>query len=167
MGQPKRSRRKFEKPKKPYDKTRIEEEKKIMKEFGLRRKKELWKMETLIRDFRRRARELQSEQNKEEEIELKKKLSKFGLLNQESNLEDILDLTSKDLLSRRMQTVLYKKGLANTLRQARQFIAHGHVFLDGRKIKWPSFLVSVEDEAKIHLNPKLESKLIEKENKEE
>ena len=58
MGHPKKQRRKYEGPKRPFDKQRIERERKILNDYGLRRKREIWKSEGILRDFRTRAREL-------------------------------------------------------------------------------------------------------------
>lgn len=85
MGHPKQQRKKYEKPKKPYDKTRLEEEKELMKEFGLRRKKELWRAESIIRNFRRRARKAQATKNKEEKKMIVEKLVNIGLLKKMQN----------------------------------------------------------------------------------
>lgn len=157
MGDPRRRRGKtYEKPRRPFD--RLAEERKIMIEFGLRRKRELWKAETILREFRRRARELASkreagEKYKKEEEKLLARLNKLGL--NVSNLDDVLKLTVEDILSRRLQTIVYKKGLANTPKHARQLIVHGHVLIEGRRMQSPGFLVPAGLEDKISLNPKL------------
>jgi len=148
MGHPKMMRKKYEKPKRPYD--NLEEEKKILKEFGLRRKKEIMKAETILRDFRRRARILQASRNPEQEKIIIEKLKKIGL--DVKSLDDILKLTVYDILSRRLQTIVFKKGFGNSIKHTRQLIVHGNILIDGRKIMFPSFLVPVEMEEKIILN---------------
>ncbi|MCD6381599.1 MAG: 30S ribosomal protein S4 [Candidatus Aenigmarchaeota archaeon] len=165
MGDPRRRRKKtYEKPRRPFD--RLDEERKIMREFGLRRKRELWKAETILREFRRRARELASkigagEEYKKEEEKLLTRLNRLGL--SVSNLDDVLRLTVEDILSRRMQTIIFKKGLVNTPKQARQFIVHGHILINGRRIQSPSFLVPKELEDKISLSAKIKEKMIKNE----
>ena len=169
MGDPRRRRRKsYEKPRRPFD--RLDEERKIMKKFGLRRKRELWKAETILREFRRRARELASkreigEKYKKEEEKLLKKLNKIGL--SVKSLDDVLKLTVEDILSRRLQTIVFEKGFANTPKHARQLIVHGHILIEGRRVQFPSFLVPAELEDKITLNPKLATKNIQASKAEE
>jgi small subunit ribosomal protein S4 len=146
----KRFRKKYKKPRRPWDKALLEEERKIMVEFGLRRKKELWRAREELRKYRRLARDLNARRDKEKEKVLIQKLYRLGLLPSASaTLDDVLSLTVKDLLNRRLQTIVYKKGLANTIKQARQFIVHGHVKINGRRIVYPSYLVSRDEEDKI------------------
>ncbi|HLD49406.1 MAG TPA: 30S ribosomal protein S4 [archaeon] len=151
MGHPKKQKKKYERPRKPYDKVRIEKEKNILHEFGLRRKKEIWRAEAILRNYRRRARELQAQKDEKKEKEMFEKLKKMGLVNDDANIEDVLGLTLHDLLSRRLQTIIYKKGMAFTPKQARQLIAHGHIRLEGRKVNYPSYLVKKGEEDLIEI----------------
>ncbi|RLJ07213.1 MAG: 30S ribosomal protein S4 [Candidatus Aenigmatarchaeota archaeon] len=144
-----RIRKTFSRPKRRWDKKAIEEERKLMKEYGLRRKKELWKAKEILRRFRQRARELIAVKDKEKEKALLEKLVKLGLLKPGQGLDDILALTVKDILERRLQTRVFRKGLANTPKQARQFIVHGHIYVDGRRTNIPSYLVPISEEEKI------------------
>jgi len=153
MGHPKRIRKKYEPPKRPYD--NLEEEKKLLDEFGLRKKRELWKARTILRNFRRRAREMQAIKNPEEEKKLLDKMNKLGL--NVSSLDDVLKITVKDILSRRLETIVFKKGLGNTIKHARQLIVHGHILFDKRKLTCPSFLVPVDMEDKIVLSQKIKN----------
>ncbi len=153
MGDPKKQKKKYDSPKKPYDKSRIENEKTILKEFGLRRKKEIWRAENTLRNFRRRARELLAKPNENKEKELFQKLKSLGITC--SKLDDVLGISLENMLSRRLQTIVFKKGLANTAKQARQLIVHGHVIVDGRKVRWPSYLMQNSEEDKIIINMKL------------
>ena len=156
MGQPKKQKKKYNSPKKPWDSARIEEEKTILKEFGLKRKKEIWRAESLIKKFRRRARILQANKNEEKIKELIKKAYTMGVIEENAELDDILGLETKSLLERRLQTLVHKKGLANTLKHSRQLITHGHVMVENRKIKWPSMIITRELENKIKLDNKTE-----------
>ena len=139
MGAPKKQRRKYSTPKKPYDRARLETERKIKYDFGLRRKREIWRAQELLRNFRQRARELQAKRDEEKEKVLFDRIHSLGI--ECSNLEDVLEIGLEDMLGRRLQTVLHKKGIANTPLQARQFIVHGHVIVNGRRIVWPSYIV--------------------------
>jgi small subunit ribosomal protein S4 len=145
----KKQRKKYERPLKPYDKGRIESEKKLLLNYGLRRKKEIWRAESITRNFRRQARDLAAKKDKDQEKILLNKLVKLGLLEKSATLDDVLTLTVENILERRLQTLVYKRGLANTLRQSRQRIVHGHVALNKRRVTWPSTLVEKENEEKI------------------
>lgn len=151
MGQPKRLRKKYESPKKPFED--LESERKLMNEYGLVTKKELWRVETELRDIRRRAREIQAKKEsgrgspEADESSLIKKLVGFGM--EIASLEDILKLSITDMLDRRLQTIIYKKGIVSTVKQARQLIVHGHVRMKGKRVKFPSLIVSKEDESMI------------------
>ena len=150
----KKSRKKFEKPLRPWDKARIEEERKITQDYGLRRKKEIWKTESILRNYRRIARNLAARRDKEKEKILLDKLFRMGLINKGDDLDDVLALTIEKLLERRLQTLVLKKGLAQTPKQARQFIVHGHIAVDGRRVRWPSTIIPLSEESKISLYDK-------------
>ena len=50
------------------------------------------------------------------------------------------------LLESRLDNVVYRMGLANTRRQARQFVNHGHMLVNGKKVDIPSYQVKVGDD---------------------
>ncbi|MBI4170322.1 MAG: 30S ribosomal protein S4 [Candidatus Aenigmarchaeota archaeon] len=162
MGAPKKQTRKYETPKKPYDRVRLDRERKIRQDFGLRRKKEIWKAEALLRNFRQRARELQARRDEEKEKMLFGKVNKMGIKC--SRLEDILEIGLEDILARRLQTLIHKKGIATTPMQARQFIVHGHVFVAGRKVLWPSYIVEPAEEDTIILEPRMATAIVKQES---
>lgn len=142
-------KKKFKKPIKPWDKERMGKESILLKTFGLRRKHEIWKAESILRSFRRRARDLAAKRDKTQERILLDKLYKMGLLGKNADLDDVLSLTGENLLERRLQTIVFKKKIANTPKQARQFITHGHIAIEGRRTIYPSFSVTRELENKI------------------
>jgi len=147
----KRQRKKYERPRKPWDKERILREREILKTFGLRRKKEIRRAEALLRKYRRMARELAAKKDMEKEKMIVKKLANFGLLQENASLDDILSLTLENVLERRLQTVVFRKGLSTTAKQARQLIVHGKVRFNDRKNIYPSYLVKKEEEDKIQV----------------
>jgi small subunit ribosomal protein S4 len=145
-----RIRNKFRRPKVPWDSARIKEEKAKTSEYGLRRKKEIRVAEEILRNFRRRTRELIAVPDERKERVLLEKLTKLGLLKEKgAGLDDVLALSENDVLERRLQTVVFRKEMAKTPRQARQHIVHGHIEIDGRRTDVPSYLVSVDEESKI------------------
>jgi len=145
-----RIKKKFKKPLRPWDKERIEEEKKLLKKYGLRRKKEIWKAESILRNYRRRARNIAAQNDKEGEKILLDKLYKLGILEKRDvDLTAVLGLKVDDILKRRLQTIVFKKGMSNTPLHARQLITHGHIAIDGRRFIFPSYLVPRDIEGKI------------------
>lgn len=156
----KRSRKKYERPAKPYDKQRLERETEIMKKYGLKKKLEIWRTEAMLRKYRRLARVLAAKRNKEQEKILVEKLVKLGILNEGATLDDVLGLALETFLDRRLQTIVHKKGLTNTVKQARQMITHGHVRIDERRITYPSYLVSREEENLINTALQIATKVV-------
>jgi small subunit ribosomal protein S4 len=150
-----KSKKKYKRPAILWDKARIERDKELKRKFGIVRKKEIWSAETLLRKYRRLARKLVGERNEEEEKILITKLTNLGILKKGAVLDDVLGMTVEDILGRRLQTVLTQKGLANTPMQARQFVVHGHVRIDGRLAKSPNRLILQSEEEKIAVGEKV------------
>ncbi|MCS7098877.1 MAG: 30S ribosomal protein S4 [Sulfolobales archaeon] len=157
MGDPKKSRKTWEKPGHPWIKERLVEEMELLGQYGLRNKRELWKAQTILRTIRERAKALLSLPEADRvsrERALVKKLYNIGLLESDkATIDDILGLTVRNVLERRLQTVVYKKGLARTIHEARQLIAHGHIAIAGRRAKSPGRLVSRNEEDLISYSP--------------
>jgi len=145
----KRQSKKYARPLRSWNRARIETEKKLKQDYGLRRKKEIWRAEAILRNFRRLARELRARKDETKEKILITRLSKLGLVGENANLDNVLALNVQNILDRRLQTIVFKKGLSNTAKEARQFIAHGHIAIEGRRAKFPSTLVPKDMEEKI------------------
>ncbi len=156
MGGIKRKRSKFRKPKKAFDKLRIKEEEAIVGKYGLKNKKEIWKAEAEISKLRRRAKALIPKSD-EEKKEFFEKLNHLGL--KIKIIADVLALTKENWLDRRLQTFVFKKELAKTIKQARQLIVHKLVLVDNKIVNKPSFVIKTDLENKISLK---ERKLKEK-----
>ena len=144
-------KRKFETPVRPWDRQRIDSERETLKGYGLKNKKELWRTEGTIRKYRRLARVLAAKRNKTQEKLILDKLVSLGVLEEGAGLDDVLELTTQKLLERRLQTVLQRKGIASTVKQARQMIVHGKVKVGDRKVVYPSYIVSRGEENKIRV----------------
>ncbi len=147
----KRKHKTYSRPKRPFDKTRIDEEKQIKKEFGLKNKKEIWKSEAKIKTIREKAKKLISAKKEEQQI-LFGQLKKIGL--NVNSIADVLGLEKKDYLKRRLQTILLKKKLTTTAKSARQLITHKKVLIGGKIVDSPSYIVPVALEDKISLKVK-------------
>ncbi|MCS7144534.1 MAG: 30S ribosomal protein S4 [Archaeoglobaceae archaeon] len=163
MGDPKKNRKFYVAPVRPWDKSRLERDNQLVITYGLRNKRELWRFQNILRKYRRVARDLLGKINlpgREGEIAKSKaqavikKLQKYGILQDNSTLDDVLGLSVENFLERRLQTVVYRQGLAKTIKQARQMIVHGHIEVDGRKVTSPSFIVLRDLEKKVGVRVK-------------
>lgn len=155
----KRKHKTYSKPKRPFDKVRIEEEAKIKKEFGLKNKKEIWKAEAKVKSIRDKAKKLISASPEKQQI-LFDKLKKVGL--NVNSIADVLSLDKDHYLKRRLQTIVMNKKIAPTPKSSRQLITHKKILVDGKIISIPSYIVPVEVEDKISLkNKKLEKSNLE------
>ena len=152
MGSAKRLRKLYEKPRKLWDAQRIGEERRLVIDYGLKNMRELWRMKTILRKIRRAARSLLARRGTGTETRKKQLLERVRklLVNKQAiSLDDVLSLSTRDILERRLETLVFRKGLAKTIVQARQFVAHGHVAIEGQKNTSPSRLVSFAEERKI------------------
>ncbi|NOQ56401.1 MAG: 30S ribosomal protein S4 [Nanohaloarchaea archaeon] len=155
MGDPRKSKRIFSRPTRPYDKDRITAEKGLMKEFGLRRKNEIYKAEAFIRDIKRRARQSIALKDDDVEQTILNKVTKLRLLgDKEATIDAILDLDLKHYLERRLETQVVRRELANSFLQARQFIVHGHIFVNNVKVTSPQYLVCLDEDSLITYSSK-------------
>jgi small subunit ribosomal protein S4 len=156
MGYPGKSKKMYNTPHHPWQKARIEEETALVKKFGLRNKKSVWKFASMLRKIRGQARALlgvigtgrvtEGSHYAREAAQIQAKWQKLGVLKEDSKLEDILALKIDDLLERQLQTLVFRKGYATSVKQARQFIVHGHISVNGRKMTIPSYMVLKAEE---------------------
>jgi len=79
-----------------------------------------------------------------------------------------LALTEENIFARRLQTFVFKKKLAHTIKEARQLIVHKNVLVDGKIVNIPSFVVTLDLENKISLKErKVKEEPVSKEKVEE
>lgn len=152
MGHPRKLRKKYSTPRHMWRKERIEEEKKLKKIYGLKNSREIWKAGFRLRKIRAEARKLLASTGEEAEKRknmLIKSLARIGLLKEDATLDDVLGLKITDILERRLQTIVYKKKLANTIKEARQLIVHRHIKIGDRIVNVPGYIVRVDEEDKI------------------
>ena len=161
-----RKHKRYSRPRKKFDKTRIEDENKLVEKYGLKNKREIWKADARVDDIRKQAKELITSDAKEQE-KLFEKLRGIGF--KVSKMADVLGLGKEDWLKRRLQSLVVEKRLARTAKQARQLIVHKHVAVNKNIINIPSYIVHVYEEDKLELvklNKKLED-IAEKIKKQE
>jgi small subunit ribosomal protein S4 len=150
--------KRYETPNHPYQGERIAEESGLVDRYGLETKEELWRAQSRLRDFRREARRLLGAAQGDAELagemgaEFVARLKKIGILNEGDDISKVLSLDVTDVLERRFQTVAYRQGLASTPQQARQFLVHGHVTVDGARVTEPSKFVTVDEEDSIEFD---------------
>ena len=160
MGDPKFLRRLYDTPKHPWEASRMEEERKLLDRYGLKNKRELWKSQSVLRGFRQQARELQARlraggpQARRETDQLLGRLARLGVLPVGSpTLDDVLALTTEDLLKRRLQWIAFTRGLAPTVKGARKWIVQGHYSIGDHRVTRPGYLVPYADEARLGFSP--------------
>jgi len=147
MGQPKKQRRKYTTPKHMYKEREGEAE--LVQAYGLKNMKELWKAKSEVARIRGLARKLLAKPNEKTEADMVGRLVGLGLLEKESKLEDVLNLSIENILDRRLQTQIYKRGLTLTIKQARQEIVHGHIAIDGQRMTAPGHLTTLKEVEKL------------------
>ncbi len=156
MGDPKKPKKTYTTPRNPWDKVRLDNELQLIGTYGLKNKRELWKASTVISNIRRQARMLlgaTAETREQQEKKLIERLHKLGLLKEgQLNLDYILNLTVEDLLERRLQTMLWRKGLAKTVYEARQLVSHKKVLIGNFIVNRPGYLVPVDKEELIKVS---------------
>ena len=159
MGEPKFSRPKFDTPSHPWKASRIEEEHGIQAQHGLKNMREIWKAKSQLRRYRRQAMRLigaadtDQGHGKREMEGLLASLNNKGLIASDAILDDILSLGTEDILNRRLQAQVYYKGLATTMKQARQLVNHGLICVGEQKVTIPSYPVSRDEEELIKYHP--------------
>src|SRR6056297_1061422 len=136
----------YETPNHPYQGERIAEESDLLSRYGLKNKEELWRAQSELRDYRREARRLLGQTGTASGEEFVSRLKRIGILSSEESLDDVLSLEVTDVLERRLQTVVYREGLANTPKQARQFVSHGHIVVGESRVTAPSRKVAIAEE---------------------
>lgn len=148
MGDPRKKRKKYSTPKHPWKKERIDEEKLIKKDYGVGNKKEIWKMDSMLKKYSRQAKKIikMGENGAEESTNFIQKLARLSLLTPNATIDDVLGLKLKDVMERRLQTLVFRKKLSKSVKQARQFIVHGHVSVNGKVITSPSYIVGKDEE---------------------
>ena len=162
MGDPRKAKKSYTRPRSIWTSDQISSELYVVGSYGLRNKKELWKVQTEIARIRNQARALlaiSTDVRHEKETKLLNYLSRLGIVEDSSTLDDILNLKIEDILERRLQTLVMKRSNLKSPYQARQIVVHGHVSIGDRKINLPGYLVKKDEEPQIliHFTPVIEA----------
>jgi small subunit ribosomal protein S4 len=153
MGLPIKHKRNYVSHKKRWDKSTILEEAKIVEDYALKNKKEIRRIEFMLSKFKTIAKSFNSSEDGSESEDAKKfivSLKAKGFLSAEAeSLDEVLNITVRDILERRLSNIVYKLKLARSPRQSRQFVVHRHVRVLGKVMDSPSALISLAGEAAI------------------
>jgi small subunit ribosomal protein S4 len=148
----KKLKKTYETPNTGWNEERINREDGLMEDYGLKNKKEIYKAQSQLRSFRREARKLiAAEDSEEAEKEVINKANSLGLIREGDGLEGLLTLNVTDILDRRIQTAVERRGLADTPKHARQVVVHGHVYVDGERVNTPGYLLTQEEETELEV----------------
>jgi len=156
MGDPRKIKSKYSRPGHPWQKERIEEERTMLREYGLKNKTEIYRARSKLKAFADLAKKLiaaRGSQAEKEKSQLLTRLAKMGLVNQGAQLDDVLGIQVRNILERRLQTMVFRKGLARSINQARQFINHEHIMVGNRIVSAPGYHVPISEEASIAFCP--------------
>ena len=160
MGHPKFARPKYDTPPHPWKADRIEEEHAIRANHGLKNMTEIWKAKSALRRIRGQAMKLigrvdtsEGHYSREKDA-LLASLNRRGLIASDAILDDILSLSAEDILNRRLQAQVYYKGLACSMKQARQLVTHGQICIGEQKVTVPSYPVSRDEDEHIRYHPR-------------
>ena len=142
----------YKAPRRPFEKERLDAEMRLLGEYGLRNKREVWRVNLQVAKIRKSARELLTLDEKDpkrlfEGTALLRRLHAYGILPESQNqLDLVLSLTVNAIMERRLQTLVFKNGLAKSIHHARVLIRQRHIRVGRQLVDVPSFLVRVENQ---------------------
>merc|ERR1712182_90176 len=142
-------------PRRSYDKERLDAELKLIGTYGLKNKREIWRIGLVLSKVRAVARQLLTLEERDPQRvfqgqALMRRMIRYGILDEDmQRLDYVLALKIEDFMERRLQTLVFKRGLAKSIHHARVLIRQKHIRVGRQIVDIPSFMVRVESQPHI------------------
>merc|ERR1712178_158419 len=145
-------------PRRSYDKPRLDAELKLIGTYGLKNKREIWRVGLVLSKVRAVARQLLTLEERDPQRifqgqALMRRMIRYGILDEDKQrLDYVLSLKIENFMERRLQTLVHKRGLAKSIHHARVLIRQKHIRVGRQIVDIPSFMVRVESQPHIEFS---------------